>query len=189
MPSACFVSVRKKNKNERPWSKNKINQRSEKKQTQRKIVKRDKIIVYLLSKIKNLQFLLNGYRHYSGPYPLSCFVNNETPTTWKMLTPWWPDCSHDISCHNSENWPQTNGNKLTLELKINYTWIKMTLVKPLMTNFIGAVSASSPLPLPVHPCNSPLKLLPTLCRCRAGGWRIQPLDMSALSPCYYQTPK
>ena len=31
------------------------------------------------------------------------------------------DCSHDINCHNSENWPQINGNKLTLELKINCT--------------------------------------------------------------------
>ena len=33
---------------------------------------------------------------------------------------WWPDSSHDISCHSSENWPQRNGNKPTLELKINY---------------------------------------------------------------------
>ena len=31
------------------------------------------------------------------------------------------DCSHDISCHNSKNWPQRNGNKSTLELKINRT--------------------------------------------------------------------
>ena len=29
------------------------------------------------------------------------------------------DCSHDINCHNSEDWPQRNGNKLTLDLKIN----------------------------------------------------------------------
>jgi len=54
MPSACLVSVKKKDKNKKPWSKNKINQRSEKKQTQRKIVKQDKIIVYLLNKIRTL---------------------------------------------------------------------------------------------------------------------------------------
>ena len=31
------------------------------------------------------------------------------------------DCRHDISCHNVKNWPQRNGNKSTLELKINCT--------------------------------------------------------------------
>ena len=35
-----------------------------------------------------------------------------TSTTWE---------AHNISCHNSKNWPQRNGNKLTLELKINCT--------------------------------------------------------------------
>ena len=29
--------------------------------------------------------------------------------------------THDINSHNSENWPQRNGNKPTLEMKINCT--------------------------------------------------------------------
>ena len=29
--------------------------------------------------------------------------------------------SHDISCHNSENWPQGKGNNLTLEMKMSHT--------------------------------------------------------------------
>ena len=29
---------------------------------------------------------------------------------------------HDISCHNSKNWPQRNRNKLRLELKTNCPW-------------------------------------------------------------------
>ena len=33
-----------------------------------------------------------------------------------------PDCTQDMSCHNSKNWPQRNGNKRTLELKINCAW-------------------------------------------------------------------
>ena len=37
---------------------------------------------------------------------------------WVKLTGWWPDCSHEISCHASENWPQRIGSRLTLELKI-----------------------------------------------------------------------
>ena len=51
-------------------------------------------------------------------------------TRWKMLTTWWPGCSHDISCHNSKNWPQRNENKLTPELKVNCTLIKMTPITP-----------------------------------------------------------
>ena len=50
---------------------------------------------------------------------MSCHIDTETPTKWKKLTTWWPDCSHDISFHDSENQPQGNGNTLTLELKIN----------------------------------------------------------------------
>ena len=38
------------------------------------------------------------------------------------LTTRWPDCGHDLNCHDSKNRPQENGNKLTLELKINCTW-------------------------------------------------------------------
>ena len=30
--------------------------------------------------------------------------------------------THDISLHNSKNWLQRNGNKLTLDLKMNCTW-------------------------------------------------------------------
>ena len=52
---------------------------------------------------------------------VSCLIDNETPTRWKKLTTWWPDCSNDIDGHNSENWPQRNGNKPILELKINCT--------------------------------------------------------------------
>ena len=54
----------------------------------------------------------------------------------EKLNTGWADCSHDISCHNSENLPQemeTNGPwdwRLTV-LKI----IKMMLVRPLITNF------------------------------------------------------
>ena len=51
---------------------------------------------------------------------MSCHIDTETPTKWKKLTTWWPDCSHDISVHDSENQPQGNGNTLTLELKINW---------------------------------------------------------------------
>ena len=40
-------------------------------------------------------------------------IDTETPTRWKTFSTWWPDYSHDISCHNSQNWPQGNGNKRT----------------------------------------------------------------------------
>lgn len=39
----------------------------------------------------------------------------ESATGWKRL----PDCSRDISFHDAKNWPQKNGNKPTLELKIS----------------------------------------------------------------------
>ena len=54
----------------------------------------------------------------------------------EKLNTGWPDCSHDISCHNSENLPQ--------EMETNWPWnwrltvlkiIKMMLVRPLITNF------------------------------------------------------
>ena len=50
-----------------------------------------------------------------------CFVDTENPTRWKKLTIWEPDCSHDINCQSSENWPQRNRNNPTLELKTNCT--------------------------------------------------------------------
>ena len=34
------------------------------------------------------------------------FVDTETPSRWKKLTTGWPDCSHDLSCHDPENWCQ-----------------------------------------------------------------------------------
>ena len=43
------------------------------------------------------------------------------PHKVEKLTTWWADCSHAISCHSSKNWPQRNGNKPALELKINCT--------------------------------------------------------------------
>ena len=40
----------------------------------------------------------------------------------EKLTIWWPDCTQDLSSHNSENWPQRNGNKHTPEMKINCSY-------------------------------------------------------------------
>ena len=88
---------------------------------------------------------------------MSCFVDTETPIRWKKLTTWWPDCSHDINCHSSENWLQ--------EMETNQHWnwrlsvlktIKMMLVRPLKTSFKTrvrtdcAVSGCSPLPQPIN---------------------------------------
>ena len=53
---------------------------------------------------------------------MSRLTDTETLTRWEKLATWWPDCSHDIRYHSSKNWPQGNGNKSTLELKINSTW-------------------------------------------------------------------
>ena len=50
---------------------------------------------------------------------MSCLTDSETSTRWKKLITWWPGSSHDISCHNSKNWPQRNGNKPILELQVN----------------------------------------------------------------------
>ena len=52
---------------------------------------------------------------------MSCPIDTKRLTMWKKLTAWWPGCSHNISCYSSENWPQKNGNKPTLELKTNFT--------------------------------------------------------------------
>ena len=44
--------------------------------------------------------------------------------------------SHDIRCHSSENWPQSNGNKPTLEVKTSFTEkTKMTLLRLLHDHF------------------------------------------------------
>lgn len=37
----------------------------------------------------------------------------------KNLTSWWPDCSHDVSCHSSKTGLREMENMLTLELKSN----------------------------------------------------------------------
>ena len=62
----------------------------------------------------------------------------ETPEAEK-LTIEWPDCSCEVSCHSSKNWPQRNRNKPTLGLKPYCTTIKMTLVRAMMTNFKTSV--------------------------------------------------
>ena len=40
----------------------------------------------------------------------------------EKLTTRWSDCTQDLSCHNSENWPQRNGNKCAPEMKIHRTY-------------------------------------------------------------------
>ena len=40
----------------------------------------------------------------------------------EKLTTRWPDCTQDMSCHSSENWPQSNGNKCIFELQSNCIW-------------------------------------------------------------------
>ena len=73
---------------------------------------------------------------------------------WKKLTTWWPDHTHHISCHNSQKKLQRTNGPWNWRLTIPKT-IKMTLVRPLMTDFKMtvradyAVSAWSPLPLSI----------------------------------------
>ena len=50
-------------------------------QKQRKTVKGDQIIImYSLSIVKDLEFLLKGYRYYSEPYPVNCLIETEPLT-------------------------------------------------------------------------------------------------------------
>ena len=82
---------------------------------------------------------------------MSCLVDTETPTRWKKLTTWWPNCSPETRCHSSERSPQGNGN---------WTWgltvLKMMLSRPWMTRFKVtvradcAVSVWNPLPLSIN---------------------------------------
>ena len=89
---------------------------------QRKTVKGDQITTTRsLSVIKDLQFFLKGYGRYSEPHPVSSLTDTATPTRWEKLATRWPDRTRGRSCRNSENWPQRNGNKQTLELKTNCT--------------------------------------------------------------------
>ena len=47
--------------------------------------------------------------------------HTETPSRWKKLTTWWPDCSYDISCHSSEKWSQ--------KIRTNWPWNWLTVLK------------------------------------------------------------
>ena len=82
------------------------------------------------------------------------------PARWKKLTTWWADCSHDINCHNSENWPQKRGGEGATNRLWNWRFtvpktVKMTLVRLLHNHFkmtvraYCAVSVCSCLPLPI----------------------------------------
>ena len=91
-----------------------------------------------------------------------------------MLSTWWPDYSHDLSCHNSENWLQRNGNKLTLKLKINYLkqsrWCLSDhwwLISRWPSELTG-LSACCPLPQPIKAIAHWLGVM--------GGWRVSFLD-------------
>ena len=85
---------------------------------------------------------------------MSCLVDTE-PRQVEALTTWWPDCSHVIRHHNSENWPQGTNRSWNWRLTVLKT-IKMMLIRPPMTNFKRiiradcAVSTWSPLPLSVE---------------------------------------
>ena len=105
--------------------KNNFHQRSKKTQKQREIVKGDLIIIINVV-----------IKHSWGPlvpslgleitfwvisWELSYRYWTPTPTPQvekSTIITQWPDCSHDISCHSSENWPQANGTKPSMELKI-----------------------------------------------------------------------
>ena len=114
------------------------------------------ILAMSLRKVKDLYFLLKGHR-YSEPSLVRCFIDTENPTRWKTLSKWWPGCSHDISCHNSENLPQGNGNKLTLEepyLKPS-RWCWSDQQWPISNHWAdSAVSARSPLALSIKALTS-----------------------------------
>ena len=65
-------------------------------------------------------YLAPSQRLYIIVWAISCELSYRYwNTRWKKLSIWWPDCTQDMSCHNSQNWPQRNGNKWTLELKVN----------------------------------------------------------------------
>ena len=55
------------------------------------------------------------------PYPVSSY-RHQNPHQVERLSTWWPDCSHDISCHSSENRHQEMEKKnQILEQEINCT--------------------------------------------------------------------
>ena len=60
---------------------------------------------------------------------MGCLIDTAIPTRWKKLTTWWLDCSHNRSCHSSENWPQGNNKEQTpLELKMNSSSVNCSVV-------------------------------------------------------------
>ena len=80
---------------------------------------------------------------------------NWDPHPVDEFTVWWPDCSHDRSCHHLENWRPGHRKIATLELKINCPdYIQITLVNRswLISKWLSrltAVFARSPLPLSI----------------------------------------
>ena len=76
---------------------------------------------------------------------MGCNIDTETPTRRKLTT-WWPDCNHDIRCHCSENWPQRNGSKLTLELKTAATAAKSLQSCPTLCDPIDGSPPGSAVP-------------------------------------------
>ena len=105
---------------------------------------------------------------YSGehsclPHPVSCPRVSETSTRWKKVTTWCPHCSHDISCHNSENWPQGNGSKWPWNWRLTVLTIKMMGFRPPMASFNTAVRADCAISACSH-FPQPTKLLPTDCQ-------------------------
>ena len=104
-------------------------------------------------------------------------AETDTSTRCERVPSWWPECSHDISCPNSENRLKEMGANGLKEMGTNWPcdWrvsvpktIKMLLFQPSMTNCKrtvradGAVSPCSPLPLSIN-------LLPAACW---GGRRV-----------------
>jgi len=72
----------------------------------------------------------NIYRHIL----MSRLVDTETPTMGEKSTTWWPDCSHDISCHNFQNWPQR-------KVKVKVGWSCPTLCDPMDSIVHGILQA------------------------------------------------
>ena len=91
-----------------------------------------------------------------------------------------------MSYRNSENWPERNGNKWTLELKINCTWsIKMMVVRPPWTNlkityqsWLLFLVLVLPTLLP-HPPSVYKSSWPSACQWGGG---TQPLDRCVPTP-------
>ena len=113
-------------------------------------------------------------------WAISCELSyrywNPTRRKKLLITTWWTDCSHDVSCHSPKNWPQGNGNKPTLEHNTNCVkTTEMTLLRLPMASFKATVRADcavytwSLLPLPIKVLVHWLGL-----------GRSRPLDMSPL---------